>query len=43
MIYLGLVVPEVGSRDGTQVAVTAVLEKLHGVTNKLVSIVEQIV
>lgn len=34
---------EVGLRDGTQVAVTAVIEKLHGVTKKIVSIIEQII
>ena len=34
---------EVGLRDGTQVAVTAVIEKLHGVTKKIVSIIEQVI
>ena len=32
-----------GSGGGTQVAVTAIIEKLHGITKKVVSIVEQIV
>ena len=43
MIYMALLGTEVGLRDGTQVAVTAIIEKLHGVTKKVVSIVEQIV
>ena len=42
MIYMALLGTEVGLRDGTQVAVTAVIEKLHGVT-KIVSIIEQII
>ena len=40
MIYMALLGTEVGLRDGTQVAVTAVIEKLHGVTKKIVSIIE---
>ena len=40
MIYMALLGTEVGLRDGTQVAVTAIIEKLHGVTKKVVSIVE---
>ena len=43
MIYMALLGTEVGLRDGTQVAVTAVIEKLHGVTNQIVSIIEQII
>ena len=43
MIYMALLGTEVGLRDGTQVAVTAVIEKLHGVTKKIVSIIEQII
>ena len=43
MIYMALLGTEVGLRDGTQVAVTAIIEKLHGITKKVVSIVEQIV
>ena len=38
MIYMALLGTEVGLRDGTQVAVTAIIEKLHGVTKKVVSI-----
>ena len=34
MIYMALLGTEVGLRDGTQVAVTAVIEKLHGVTKR---------
>ena len=40
MIYMALLGTEVGLRDGTQVAVTAIIEKLHGITKKVVSIVE---
>ena len=36
MIYMALLGTEVGLRDGTQVAVTAVIEKLHGVTKKII-------
>ena len=43
MIYMALLGTEEGLRDGTQVAVTAVIEKLHGVTKKIVSIIEQII
>ena len=43
MTYMALLGTEVGLRDGTQVAVTAVIEKLHGVTKKIVSIIEQII
>ena len=39
MIYMALLGTEVGLRDGTQVAVTAIIEKLHGITKKVVSIV----
>ena len=34
MIYMALLGTEVGLRDGTQVAVTAIIEKLHGTTKK---------
>lgn len=43
MTYMALLGTEVGLRDGTQVAVTAVIEKLTGITKKIVSLVEQIV
>lgn len=43
MTYMALLGTEVGLRDGTQVAVTAVIDKLHGITKKIVSIIEQIV
>lgn len=43
MTFMALLGMEVGLRDGTQVAVTAVIEKLHGKVKKVVSIVEQIV
>lgn len=34
MIYMALLGTEVGLRDGTQVAVTAIIEKLHRTTKK---------
>ena len=40
MIYMALLGTEVGLRDGTQVAVTAIIEKLHGTTKKVVSILK---
>lgn len=43
MTYMALLGTEVGLRDGTQVAVTAVVDKLHGIARKLVDIVAQIV
>lgn len=43
MVYLALLGTEVGLRDGTQVAVTAVVEKLHGVPRKLIDLVKQVV
>lgn len=43
MTYMALLGTEVGLRDGTQVAVTAVIEKLHGMTRKIVDLVKQIV
>lgn len=43
MTYMALLGTEVGLRDGTQVAVTAVIDKLKGITKKLVSLLEQIV
>lgn len=43
MTFMALLGTEVGLRDGTQVAVTAVIDKLHGMPKKIVSIVEQVV
>lgn len=43
MIYMALLGTEVGLRDGTQVAVTAVIDKLHGTTKKVVAIIAQVV
>lgn len=43
MIYLALLGTEVGLRDGTQVAVTAVIDKLHGIVKKIVGLIKQIV
>ena len=43
MTYMALLGTEVGLRDGTQVAVTAVVDKLHGVVQKIVDLAKQIV
>jgi len=43
MTYMALLGTEVGLRDGTQVAVTAVVDKLHGVFRKVVDLAKQIV
>ena len=43
MTFMALLGTEVGLRDGTQVAVTAVIEKLHGMTRKVVDLVKQLV
>lgn len=43
MIYMGLLGTEIGLRDGTQVSVTAVTDKLSGMTKKVVAVIEQIV
>lgn len=40
MIYMALLGTEVGLRDSTQVAVTAIIEKLHGTTKKVISILK---
>ena len=40
MIYMALLGTEVGLRDGTQVAVTAIIEKLHGITKKVQIVLE---
>ena len=42
MTFMALLGTEVGLRDGTQVAVTAVIEKLHGMTRKVVDLVKQL-
>lgn len=43
MTFMALLGTEVGLRDGTQVVVTAVVEKLHGMTRKIVDLVKQLV
>ena len=43
MTYMALLGSEVGLRDGTQVAVTAVVDKLHGMARKIVDLIAQIV
>lgn len=43
MIYMALIGTEIGLRDGTQIAVTAVVDKLHGAGKKIVQIASKIV
>lgn len=43
MTYMALLGTEVGLRDGTQVAVTAVIEKLRGTIRKLADLLKQLV
>ena len=43
MTFMALLGTEVGLRDGTQVAVTAVIEKLHGTVRKIVDLLKQVV
>lgn len=40
---MALLGTEVGLRDGTQVAVTAVVDKLHGVARKIVDLIRQVI
>ena len=43
MSYMALIGTEVGLRDGTQIAVTAVLDKLHGAFKGIVMIFSKVV
>lgn len=43
MIYMVLIGTEVGLRDGTQIAVTALVDKLHGRGRTLIQLVAKIV
>lgn len=43
MIYMALIGTEIGLRDGTQIAVTAVTDKLHGKLKGIVSLCSKIV
>lgn len=43
MIFMALTGTEVGLRDGTQIAVTAVVDKLYGRTRQVVMIIAKIV
>lgn len=43
MIYMVLIGTEVGLRDGTQIAVTAVVDKLHGHGKVLVQLIAKII
>ncbi len=43
MIYMVLIGTEVGLRDGTQIAVTALVDKLHGRGKKVIQILAKLV
>lgn len=43
MIYMVLIGTEVGLRDGTQIAVTAVVDKLHGKSRAFIQILSKLV
>lgn len=43
MVYMVLLGAEAGLRDGTQVRVTAVVDKLHGTVRKCIMIIAQVV
>lgn len=43
MIYMVLIGTEVGLRDGTQIAVTAVVDKLHGKGKRCIQILAKVV
>ncbi len=43
MIYMALIGTEIGLRDGTQIAVTAVVDKIHGKGKKVVEILSKII
>lgn len=43
MIYMVLIGTEVGLRDGTQIAVTAIVDKLHGRGKRVVQILAKLV
>ena len=43
MIYMVLIGTEVGLRDGTQIAVTTIVDKFHGKAQKCIQVVSKIV
>lgn len=43
MIYMVMLGTEMGLRDGTQVAVTAVVDKLHGTARKAVQVIAKVI
>ena len=43
MIYMALIGTEIGLRDGTQIAVTAVTDKLHGRFKGIIQLISKIV
>lgn len=43
MIYMALIGTEIGLRDGTQIAVTSVVDKFHGVGKKIINIISKVV
>lgn len=43
MVYMVLLGTELGLRDGTQIAITAVVDKMHGMLRKIIRIITQII
>lgn len=43
MVYMVLLGTELGLRDGTQIAITGVVDKLHGMAKKIIQLVSQII
>lgn len=43
MIYMVLIGTEVGLRDGTQIAVTAMVDKLHGRSRTLIQLIAKVI
>ena len=41
MIYMALIGTEIGLRDGTQIAVTALTDKFHGIGKKIVNLISK--
>ena len=43
MVYMALLATEAGLRDGTQISITAITDKLHGIGSKVVRIISKAV
>jgi TRAP-type C4-dicarboxylate transport system permease small subunit len=43
MVYMALLAAEAGLRDGTQISVTVVIDKLHGLTRKIINVMVKLI